>query len=79
MEVLLTGILVVLTGYTFVHPSAENGQYAPVVHNGQVFRLNTRDGTFDRCEPPTMKCTPTGLQIQDSPEKSTQSQQVSTH
>lgn len=64
MEVLLTGILVVLTGYTFVHPSVESGQYSAVVHNGQVYRLNTRDGTFERCEPPAMKCVPTTLQIQ---------------
>lgn len=72
MEVLLTGILVVLTGYTFVHPSVESGQYSAVVHNGQVYRLNTRDGTFERCEPPTMKCTSTGLQIQDRSEQKQQ-------
>lgn len=63
MEVLLTGILVILSGYSFVHPSIESGSYSAVVHNNQVYRLNTRDGTFERCEPPIMKCVPTDLQI----------------
>lgn len=65
MEVILTGILVVLTGYTFVHPSVENGQYSVVVHQNQIYKMNTRDGTFEKCEPPIMKCVPTGLQIQN--------------
>lgn len=63
MEVILTAVLVVLSGYHFVHPSVESGQYSAVVHNNQIYRLNTRDGTFERCEPPAMKCVSTDLQI----------------
>ena len=62
MEVILTAVLVVLTGYHFVHPSVESGQYSAVVHSNQVYRLNTRDGTFERCDPPTMKCVATDQQ-----------------
>ena len=79
MEVILTGLLVVLTGYQFYHPSVETGVYTPVTYQGKIYRLNTRDGSFDLCEPPTMKCVPTGLQIQDRPENPTQNQQVSAH
>ena len=63
MEVLLTGILVVLTGYTFVHPSVDNGAFTPIVLNGQMYRMDTRNGRWELCEPPAMKCTPTDLQI----------------
>lgn len=74
MEVLLTAVLVALTGYTFVHPSVDNGAYTPIALNGQMYRMDTRNGQWELCTPPTMKCTPTGLQIQDQPEKPTQNQ-----
>lgn len=74
MEVVLTAVLVVLTGYTFVHPSVDNGAYTPIVLNGQMYRMNSRDGTWELCTPPTMKCVSTTLQIQDPPEKPTQNQ-----
>jgi hypothetical protein len=68
MEVILTGILVVLTGYQFVHPSVESGAYTPVVLNGQMYRMNTRDGSWDLCEPPAMKCVPADPQPKLKPE-----------
>ena len=63
MEVILTGILVVLTGYQFVHPSVESGAYTAVVLEGEMYRMNTRDGAWEVCTPPTMKCVPTDLQV----------------
>jgi hypothetical protein len=63
MEVILTGVLVVLTGYQFVHPSVESGAYTPVVLEGKMYRMNTRDGAWEVCTPPTMRCVPTELQI----------------
>jgi hypothetical protein len=63
MEVILTGILVVLTGYTFVHPSVESGAYTAVVLEGKMYRMNTRDGAWEVCTPPTMRCVPTDLQV----------------
>jgi len=70
MEVLLTGILVILTGYTFVHPSVDSGSYQAIVMEGKMYRLNTRNGEYEVCEPPAMKCKPTGLQIkQEFPPK----------
>ena len=63
MEVLLTAVLVVLTGYQFVHPSVESGAYTAVVLEGKMYRMNTRDGAWEVCTPPTMKCVPTELQV----------------
>ena len=63
MEVVLTAVLVVLTGYTFVHPSVDNGAYTPIVLEGKMYRMNSRDGTWEICTPPTMRCVPTDLQV----------------
>jgi hypothetical protein len=63
MEVILTAVLVVLTGYQFVHPSVESGAYTAVVLEGKMYRMNTRDGAWEVCTPPTMKCEPTDPQI----------------
>ena len=63
MEVILTAVLVVLTGYQFVHPSVESGAYTPVVLEGKMYRMNTRDGSWELCTPPEMKCVPTDLQV----------------
>jgi hypothetical protein len=62
MEIILTGVLVVLTGYTFVHPSVDNGAFTPIVLEGKMYRMNSRDGSWEICTPPTMKCTPTNSQ-----------------
>jgi hypothetical protein len=74
MEVILTAVLVVLTGYTFVHPSVDNGAFTPIVLEGKMYRMNTRDGTWDICTPPTMRCEPTTLQTQEPLTKSAQNQ-----
>ena len=63
MEVVLTAVLVVLTGYTFVHPSVDNGAYTPIVLEGRMYRMDTRNGRWEVCTPPTMKCVPTDLQV----------------
>jgi hypothetical protein len=57
MEIILTGVLVVLTGYQFWHPSVESGAYTMVVHQNQIVRMNTRDGSFERCDE-NLKCVP---------------------
>ena len=63
MEILLTGILVVLSGYTFVHPSVDNGAFTPIVLEGKMYRMDTRNGSWEICTPPTMKCVPTDPQV----------------
>jgi hypothetical protein len=63
MEIILTGVLVVLTGYTFVHPSVDNGAFTPIVLNGLMYRMDTRNGRWEICEPPAMKCIPADPQI----------------
>ena len=62
MEVVLTAVLVVLTGYTFVHPSVDNGAFTPIVLEGKMYRMNSRDGSWEICTPPAMKCTSTDPQ-----------------
>lgn len=68
MEIILTGILVVLTGYTFVHPSVDNGAFTPIVLNGQMYRMDTRNGRWEICEPPSMICTPTNTPSKSQPQ-----------
>jgi hypothetical protein len=63
MEIVLTAVLVVLTGYQFWHPSVESGAYTTIVYQNQIYRMNTRDGKFELCQPPTMSCTPTTMQV----------------
>jgi hypothetical protein len=57
MEIVLTGVLVVLTGYQFWHPSVESGAYTMAVYQNQIVRMNTRDGSFERCDE-NLKCVP---------------------
>jgi hypothetical protein len=67
MEVILTAVLVALTGYTFVHPSVDNGAFTPIVLNGVMYRMDTRNGQWEICEPPTMKCVPADSQVRQKP------------
>ena len=57
MEIVLTGVLVVLTGYQFWHPSVESGAYTMAVYQNQIVRMNTRNGSFERCDE-NLKCVP---------------------
>jgi hypothetical protein len=74
MEVVLTAVLVVLTGYQFVHPSVESGAYTAVVLDSKLYRMNTRDGTWEVCAPPAMKCLPTTSQTQNQTQNRTPNQ-----
>ena len=62
MEVILTGLLVMLTGYQFYHPSVETGVYTPVAYQGKMDRFNTRTGVFEICDE-KFQCVDAGLQI----------------
>jgi hypothetical protein len=68
MEIVLTVILVALTGYQFYHPSVESGAYTMAVYQDQIVRMNTRDGSFERCDQ-NLKCTPTQVDTRSDPNK----------
>jgi len=68
MEIALTVILVALTGYQFYHPSVESGAYTMAVYQDQIVRMNTRDGSFERCDQ-NLKCTPTQVDTRSDPNK----------
>jgi hypothetical protein len=38
-------------------PAVDNSKYSIIVQNGQIVRMNTRDGTFERCDA-ELKCIP---------------------
>jgi hypothetical protein len=56
MEIILTSVLVALTGYQFWHPSVDNGTYTMAVYQNQIVRMDTRTGSFERCDE-NLKCT----------------------
>lgn len=42
-------IMCVLLYYQVTMPSNENAKYTVTVHNGQLVRMNTQDGSFEVC------------------------------
>ena len=48
---MLTVLTVVLVGLSAAQlPAVDNSKYTIVVQNGQIVRMNTREGTFERCD-----------------------------
>ena len=53
---LLTNIIMcVLLYYQVSMPAVDNAKYTTVVHNGQLLRMNTQNGTFEVCNA-NLKC-----------------------
>lgn len=53
---MLTVLTVVLVGINALQlPAVDNSKYTMVVQNGQIVRMNTREGTFERCDA-ELKC-----------------------
>lgn len=55
--VALTALMVLLLGYQVTMPAVDNAKYTFVVHNGQIIRMNTQNGSFERCDQ-DLKCAP---------------------
>jgi hypothetical protein len=53
---ILTTMMVVLLGYQVTMPAVDNAKYTFTVHNGQIVRMNTQNGTFEVCDQ-TFKCS----------------------
>jgi hypothetical protein len=54
--IVLTALMCILLGYQVSMPSVDNAKYTFTVHNDQIVRMNTQNGTFERCDE-HLKCT----------------------
>jgi hypothetical protein len=52
----LTALMCALLTYQVSMPAVDNAKYTFTVHNGQIVRMNTQNGTFERCDQ-NFKCT----------------------
>jgi hypothetical protein len=55
--ILLTTLMCALLTYQVSMPALDNAKYTFTVHNGQIVRMNTQNGTFERCDA-DFKCEP---------------------
>jgi len=53
----LTALMCALLGYQVSMPAVDNAKYTFTVHNNQIVRMNTQNGSFERCDA-DLKCTP---------------------
>lgn len=53
----LTALMCALLTYQVSMPAVDNSKYTMTVHNGQIVRMNTQNGTFERCDE-NLKCQP---------------------
>ena len=53
----LTALMCALLTYQVSMPAVDNAKYTFTVHNGQIIKMNTQNGTFERCDA-DFKCEP---------------------
>ena len=53
----LTALMCVLLGYQVSMPAVDNAKYTFTVHNNQIVRMNTQNGSFEICNE-QLKCSP---------------------
>ena len=53
----LTALMCALLGYQVTMPAVDNAKYTFTVYEGHIIRMNTQNGTFDRCDK-ELKCVP---------------------
>jgi hypothetical protein len=46
----LTALMCILLGYQVSMPSVDNDKYTFTVHDNQIVRMNTQNGSFERCD-----------------------------
>lgn len=46
----LTALMCALLTYQVSMPAVDNAKYTFTVHNGQIVRMNTQNGAFERCD-----------------------------
>lgn len=52
----LTALMCALLTYQVSMPQVDNAKYTFSVHNNQIIRMNTQDGTFEKCDETLKKC-----------------------
>jgi hypothetical protein len=55
--IVLTALMCALLTYQVSMPAVDNAKYTFTVHKDQIVRMNTQNGTFERCDE-HLKCTP---------------------
>lgn len=45
----LTALMVLLLGYQVTMPQVDNAKYTFTVHEGSIIKMNTQNGTFEKC------------------------------
>ena len=53
----LTAMMCILLGYQVTMPAVDNAKYTFTVHQDQIVRMNTQNGSFERCDT-DLKCVP---------------------
>ena len=53
----LTALMCALLGYQVSMPAVDNAKYTFTVHNNQIVRMNTQNGSFEICDE-RLKCRP---------------------
>jgi len=53
----LTAMMCILLGYQVTMPAVDNAKYTFTVHKDQIIRMNTQNGTFEKCND-QLKCQP---------------------
>lgn len=53
----LTAMMCVLLGYQVTMPAVDNAKYTFTSHNDNIIRMNTQNGTMERCDE-KLVCTP---------------------
>lgn len=59
--IFLTALMCALLGYQVTMPAVDNAKYTFTVYNNQIIRMNTQNGTFERCDD-QLKCDPVNVQ-----------------
>jgi hypothetical protein len=52
----LTALMCLLLGYQVTMPAIDNAKYTFTVHDNQIVRMNTQNGSFERCDE-HLKCS----------------------
>ena len=55
--IILTALMCALLGYQVTMPEVANAKYTFTVHNNQIVRMNTQNGSFEKCDE-HLKCVP---------------------
>ena len=55
--IVLTALMCALLGYQVSMPAVDNAKYTFTVHNNQIVRMNTQNGSFEKCDE-HLKCVP---------------------